>query len=260
MYCQIFNYSTYNSIRRRNPTRVVNTFDTNNYATIQSGSVSNVLPMLSEYYWRRGIYMSSSNENEEDEQDERNEKGESSSENELIDCSDMSGNSSPAGCVGNATWLIDIRQCLVESTSNMEGIENLFTDIEVWSSLSSFISPSSSPSSLHSSTSAYSNLPLPSYADLLDYSPSEVTQPQPTESILVPTECLTDNKLRCPPVVKITRSTRVDLQAFNNFLWDHFPQPELNIDKEADIQVFNSLPEYVEVFSESDESDIVILE
>ena len=130
----------------------------------------------------------------------------------------MSGNSSPAGCVGNATLPIDIRQYLVESTSDIKGIEDLLTDIEVWSSLSSSTSPSSSPSSLCSSTSAYSNLPLPSYADLLDYSPSEVAQPQPTESILVPRECITDHKLRCPPVVEISRLTRLDLQAFNNFL------------------------------------------
>ena len=161
--------------------------------------------------------MSSSSENEENEE---NEQGESSSVDELIDCSDVSGNSSPAGCVGNVTLPIDIRQYLVESTSDIEGIENLSIDTEVWSSLPSSTSPSSAPSSLCSSTSAYSNLPLPSYADLLDYSPSEVTQPQPTESILVQKECITDHKLRCPPVVEITRSTRLDLQAFNNFLWD----------------------------------------
>ena len=146
------------------------------------------------------MYVSSSSENEE------NEEGESSSVDELIDCSDVSGNSSPAGCFGNATLPIDIRQYLVESTSDIEGIENLSTDIEVWSSLSSSISPSSSPSSLCSSTSAYSNLPLPSYADLLNYSPLEVTQPQPTDAILVPRECINDHKLRCPPVVEITRS------------------------------------------------------
>ena len=121
---------------------MVNTFDTNDYGTIQSGSVNNVLPMFSEYYWRRGIYVFSS---DTDEQDEQNEKGESPSKNELIDCSNVSGNSSPAGCVGNATLVIDIRKYLVESTSDFEGIENLSTDIEVWSSLSSSISPSSSP-------------------------------------------------------------------------------------------------------------------
>ena len=114
--------------------------------------------------------MSSSSENEEND-------GESSSVDEPTHCSDVSGNSSPAGCVGDTTLPIDIRQYFVKSTSDIKGIENLSTDIEVWSSLSSSTSPSSSPSSLWSSTSAYSNLPLPSYADLLNYSPSEVTQP-----------------------------------------------------------------------------------
>ena len=186
--------------------------------------------------------MSSSTENEE------NQQGESSTVDELIDCSNMSGNSSPTGCVGNATLPIDIRWYLVESTSDIEGIENMSTDIEVWSSFSSLTSPSSSPSSLCSSTSAYSNLPLPSYAHLLNYSSSEVPQPQPTNVILV------------PPVVEITRSSRLVLNAFNNYLWDHFPQPEPNVDDEADIQVFKRLPDYVEVSLESDDSDVVILE
>ena len=69
--------------------------------------------------------MSSSSENEE------NEEGESSSVDELTDCSDVSGNSSTAGCVGNATLPIDIRQYLVECTSDIKGIENKSTDIEV---------------------------------------------------------------------------------------------------------------------------------
>ena len=64
------NFSTYNSIRRRNPTRVANTFETNEYGTVQSGSVNYVFPMLSQYYWSRGMYMSSSSENEQNEQGE----------------------------------------------------------------------------------------------------------------------------------------------------------------------------------------------
>ena len=50
------------------------------------------------------MYVSSSSENEENDQNE----GESSSVDELIDCSNVSGNSSPAGCVGNATLPVDI--------------------------------------------------------------------------------------------------------------------------------------------------------
>ena len=44
------------------------------------------------------MYVSSSGENEE------NEEGESSSVDELTDCSDMSGNYSHAGCIGNAKY------------------------------------------------------------------------------------------------------------------------------------------------------------
>ena len=103
-------------------------------------------------------------------------------------------------------------------------------------------------------------LPLPSYADLLNYLPPEVTRPQPTDAILVPRELINDHKLRCPPVVEITRSSRLDLQAFNNYLLYHFPQPEPNIDDEADVQVINRLPDYIEVTSESAESDVVVSE
>ena len=73
--------------------------------------------MLSEYYWRRGMYMYSSGENEENEENE----SESSSADELIDCSDMSGDSSPAGYVECHTTHY-IRQYLVESTNDIEGI------------------------------------------------------------------------------------------------------------------------------------------
>ena len=43
-------------------------------------------------------------------------------------------------------------------------------------------------------TSEYSDVTLPSYANLLDYSPAKVEQPQPTEAILVPRECIFDIK------------------------------------------------------------------
>ena len=73
--------------------------------------------------------------------------------------------------------------------------------MELWSSSVS----TSSPSSLCTSTSEYSEDTLPSYAELLDYSPAIVEQPQPTDSTLVPKECMFDIKLRCPPDVEIIR-------------------------------------------------------
>ena len=158
------NFSTNNS--RRDPTRVVNTFETNEYGAIQSVSVNNVFPILSQYNWSRGMYRSSFSEDEENEEFE----GESLLSNEPRDCSGVSANSS-----------------------------------------SSSLSLSSSPSSLCTTTSAYSNFTLPSYVDLLDYSPAKVEQPQSMYAILVPKECINDPKLRCPPEVVITRSPRENL-------------------------------------------------
>ena len=200
--------------------------------------------MLTGYYQSRGLYPSSpSSENEEFE-------GESSLSNELRDCSDMSANSSPTARDRIATPVIDIRQYLVASTSDFEGVDSISTDMEMWSSSSSSLSPSSSLCT----TSAYSNFTLPSYADLLDYSPAKVKQPQPMEAILVPRECVNDPKLRCSPEVVITRSPRVE-QAVS--LQDDCPQP--NIDENVDVETYNSPPEVIEI-SSAEDSDVVMVE
>ena len=62
--------------------------------------------------------------------------------------------------------------------------------MELWSTYESSLSPSS----LCTMTSEYSDVTLPSYANLLDYSPAKVEQPQPTEEILVTRECIFDIK------------------------------------------------------------------
>ena len=216
-------------IVRSNHTRVEHTFDTHDYGFIQPGSVNNSFSMLTGYYQSRGLYPSSSSlENEEFE-------GESSLSNELRDCSDVSANSSPTACDRIATPVIDVRQYLVASTSVFEGVHSISKDMEMWSSSSSSLSPSSSPSCLCTTTSTYSNFTLPSYTDLLDYSPVKVEQPQPTDAILVPRECVNDPKLRCPPEVVITRLPRVE-QAVS--LQDHSHQP--NIDENVDVETYNS--------------------
>ena len=157
---------------RSNPTRVEHTFDTHDYGFVQPGSVNNSFPMLTGYYQSIGLYpSSSSSENEENEEFE----GESSLSNELSDCSDISANSSPTACDGIATPVIDVRQYLVASTSDFEGVDSISTDMEMWSSSASSLSPSSSPSSLYTTTSAHSNYILPSCADLLDYCQSWTT-------------------------------------------------------------------------------------
>ena len=203
--------------------------------------------MLAGYYHSIGLYTFSSSEIE----NEGNE-GESIASNELSHYSDVSTNSCPSDVNESATPAIDIKQFLAASTSDFEGSELISTDMELWSISESTLSPSSSPSSLCTMTSEYSEVTLPSYAELLDYSPAKVEQPQPTDSILVSMECTFDIKLRCPPDVEIIRLPILE-QAISS-LQDHLPP---NIEEGNYIQVINTSPEYIEI---SSDSDVLILE
>ena len=158
----------------------------------------------------------------------------------------MSGNSHPSESATPAIPSIDAKQFIVASTNDYERSESVSTDIELWNSSVSRSTASSSPSLLCTSTSEYSQDPLPSFAQLLDYSPSVAEQPQPTDSILVPKECMFDVKLRCPPDVGITRKPIVE-QAIRSFQ-DHLPH---NIEEDY-IQIINASPEYIDISSESD--------
>ena len=113
--------------------------------------------------------------------------------------------------------------------------------MELWSSSVS----TSTPSSLCTSTSDYLQDTLPSYAELLDYSPAIVEQPQSTDSILVPKECMFDIKLRCPPDVEIIRIPVLE-QAICS-LQDHLPP---NIEEDY-IKVINTSPESIDISSDS---------
>ena len=95
-------------------------------------------------------------------------------------------------------------------------------------------------------TSEFSQEPLPSFAHLLDYSPTSAEQPQPTDAILVPKECMWDAKLRCPPTVEITRSHMVEKAIRSS--QDHLP-PYV---EDQDVIIINTFPEYMEVTSDSD--------
>ena len=142
-----------------------------------------------------------------------------------------------------------MKQFLVASTSDFEGSEFISTDMGLWSTSESSLSPSS-PLTL-CTTSDYSDVTLPSYADLLDYSPAKIEQSQPTDSILVPRECIFDVNLRCPPDVEITRLPILE-QAIS-FLQDHHPP---NIEEDDYIQIISTSPECIEI---SSDSDVVIL-
>ena len=199
--------------------------------------------MLASYYRTIGVYTISSST---DSSSSSSSSGSDESEYEPDESShynDVSGNSFLSEFEMYATPCIDVRQFFVASTSDYELSDYITTDTELWSS--------SSPSSLCTSTSGHSQEPLPSFAQLLDYSPTTVEQPQPRDSILIPKECMYDTKLRCPPDVEIVRSPMVE-QGIHSFK-DHLPP---NIEEE-DIQIINTSPEYIE---ESSESDVVYLD
>ena len=116
-----------------------------------------------------------------------------------------------------------------------------------------FLMSSSSSSTSESSSPQFRY----TYCDLLDYSPADVNQPQPTEDIYVPRETINKPQLQNPPVVSLQQSVRLDLQSLNNYFWDHFPQP--SVDEEEDVTIFNSLPDYIKVSSENTDSDATIV-
>ena len=209
---------------------------------MESGSVNDTLPMLAEYYHSIGLYTISPSESDNDENE-----GESTASDNLSHYSDISVNSCPSDVKESATPPIDVKQFLAASTSDYEGSELISTDVELWSSSESTSSPSSSPSSLCTTTLEYSEDTLPSCAELLDYSPAIAEQPESTDSILVPKECMFDIKLRCPPDVEIIRLPVLE-QAICS-LQDHLPP---NIEEDDYIQIINTSPECIEISSDSD--------
>ena len=200
--------------------------------------------MLVNYYHSVELYAFSSSESSESESDDN--EGESTDSNELSHCSEVSGNSDPSDVRESATPPIDVKHFLAASTSDYEGLELVSTDVELWSSSISTSSLSSSLSSLCTLTSEYSEDTLPSYAELLDYSPAIVEQLQPTDTILVPKEYMFDIKLRCPPDVEIIRLPVLE-QAIHA-LQNHLPP---NIEEDY-IQVINTSPECIDISSDSD--------
>ena len=210
---------------------------------IECGNVDNTLPMLLNYYHTIGVYTISSDSSSSISSSVSSSGDESEYEKESSHYNGKSDNSSLSESEVHATPHIDVRQFFVASTSDYELSDYITTDTELWST------SLSSPSSLCTSTSEFSQEPLPSFAHLLDYSPTSAEQPQPTDTILVPKECMWDVKLRCPPDVEIIRSPMVE-QAIRSFQ-DHLPP---NV--EDDVQIINTSPEYIE---ETSDSDVVCL-
>ena len=112
--------------------------------------------MLVEYYHSISLYAISPSESENDENE-----GELITSDELSHYSDVSVNSCPSDVRKSATPPIDVKQFLAASTSDYEGSQLISTDVQLWSS--SEPTSSSSPSSLCTSTSEYSEDTLTQY-------------------------------------------------------------------------------------------------
>ena len=180
--------------------------------------------MLSQYYEDNGFYSSVDDEDE----------GESSSSDVPSHYSYVSANFDTALQNHSASLVIDVRQYLAASTSDVDNLELMSIDIELWTTSSSSLSLSSASSSpsICTTTTEYSNTQLPSFRDLLDYSPSLVVQPHPTDDILVPMDSVMDPKLRNPPNVVINRLPM--LEQMISFQDHSLP----NIDQDVDTKTY----------------------
>ena len=123
-------------------------------------------------------------------------------------------------------------------------LDYIITASELWDS--------SSSTSVYSSTSQYSYEPLPTYSHLLDYSPSSIDQPQPTDTIFVQRECMWDVRLRCPLSVDITRNP--EIEEYICSFQDHLPPNVEN--EEPDVIIINTPPPFIK----DPDSDVVCLD
>ena len=142
--------------------------------------------------------------------------------------------------LGSYYYLIGLYTTYISSGSETSGSESSYTTED-------------ESTTSECSTSQFSDEYLPTYANLLFYSPAAVEQPQPTNTIFVPKECLLDLKLRCPPTVEITKDPTTEgyIQSFQ----DHLP-PAI---EDNDITIINTPPIIIED-SEDCDSDVICLD
>ena len=163
--------------------------------------------------------------------------------------------------LGSYYYFIGLYATYISSESETSGSETSYTseeDMDDESTTSERKSDSgklnllwdTSSTSTSTSTSQFSDEPLPTYSHLLFYSPASIEQPQPTNTIFVPKECLLDIKLRCPPTVDITRDPETEdyIRSFQ----DHLPP---NIENE-DVIIINTPP----IIIEDSDSDVICLD
>ena len=202
--------------------------------------------MLANYYHTKGMYTLPSTDSSNSSSSSMTSSESSSADERKDDHTSThntgnTGNSFLLKLKVHATAHIDVKQFFVASTNDCNLSEYITTASELWTSSSSALS----------STSEYLSEQMPSFSQLLDYSPTYAEQPQPTDAILVPKEAMWDPKLRCPPTVEIARSTMVEnlIRSFQ----DHLP-PSM---EDQDIIIINSSPEYL---SETSDSDVICLD
>ena len=143
------------------------------------------MPMLAMYYYAMGMYtltISSSSSDSSDSSMTSSSSDEREDEQTSTHKTSNSGNSSLLKFEVHATPHIDVRSFFATSTNNCKLSEYITTASELWTT------GSSSPSSICTTTSDFSQDPLPSFSHLLDYFPTSTEQPQPTDAILVPKE------------------------------------------------------------------------
>ena len=207
-----------------------------------NGDVSQTMPMLGIYYYFIGLYatyISSESETSGSETSYTSEE-DMDDESTTSDRKSNSGNpnSQSLECMQHFTLMLN--RCLMIQLLILSDYHT--TASELWDT-----SSTSTSTSAKSSTSQFS---LPTYSDLLFYSPASIEQPQPTDTLFVPKECLLDIKLRCLPTVNITRDP--ETEGYIHSFQDHLPP---NIENE-DVIIINTPP----IIIEDSDSDVICLD
>ena len=208
-----------------------------------NGDVSYTMTMLGSYYYLIGLYatyISSGSETSGSESSYTTEDESTTSERKS-----NSGNSDfqSLECMQHFTLMLN--RCLLIQLLILSDYQT--TASELWDSSSTTTSTS------EYSTSQFSDEYLPTYANLLFYSPASVEQPQPANTIFVPKECLLDLKLRCPLTVEITKDPTTE--GYIHSFQDHLP-PTI---EDNDITIINTPPIIIED-SEDCDSDVICLD
>ena len=210
-----------------------------------NGDVSQTMPMLGIYYYFMGFYAIYISSESESETSSITSTSKEDMENEPT-TSDRKSN--PGNPIFQSLECMQHFTLMLNSSLMIQLLilpDYITTASELWDT-----SSTSTSTSVKSSTSQYSDEPLPTYSHLLDYFPASIDQPQPTDTIFVPRECMWNMKLRCPLTVDITRDP--ETEGYICSFQDHLPP---NIENE-DVIIINIPP----IIIEDSDSDVVCLD